>query len=196
MGRGSTAQNLRKCMLKLLRKKYLKNITVDEICELAQIGRRTFYGYYHDKYDLFEDTFLKEFYYKLDIKEDDYIFEIFDKILAQIYQEQDFYTHAIAAKEQNGFWELMLDLITPIISNRLTSDSLIDEAKDLYIRSDIRLALNYIERWIKRGYDGSPQEVSDFIRLCYIIHGKWQYQVSKGLEPDEYTLDKFINDEL
>lgn len=191
----STEQTLRKCMIKLMRKKHLKKITIDNICELAQIGKRTFYRYYHDKYELFEDTYRKEFYEKLGITETEYLFDIFDKILFQINEEKEFYTHAISAKEQNGFWELMLELIVPNIASRVTQDPLIDEAKILFIRNDIKLALFFIERWIRNGYDKSPEEISDFIRMCYIYHGKWQYQTSKGIETDEFSLEKYRNGE-
>lgn len=187
----STEQTLRKCMIRLMRKKQLKNIRVEEICELAQIGKRTFYRYYHDKYELFEDTYRKEFYEKLEIGETEYLFDIFDRILNQIYEEKDFYAHAISAKEQNGFWELMLDLIVPNIANRVTQDPLIEEAKARFIKNDIRLALFYIERWIKDGYKMPPEDVSDFIRMCYIYHGKWQYQMSKGVETEDFSLEKY-----
>ncbi len=35
----STERTLRRCMRKLMREKHLKKITVDDICEMAEIGR-------------------------------------------------------------------------------------------------------------------------------------------------------------
>lgn len=191
----STERTLRRCMRKLIRKKNLKNITIGDICETAEIGKRTFYRYYADKYALFEDTYLHEFYNKLDITDDTFIYDIYERIISQMYTEQDFFSHAIVVKEQNGFWELISNLIFPHAEKLLTSDPYIDCAKAYYIRKDIEVCLHLIEEWIIGGYKETPEELFQFIRLCNALHGKWQYQLAMRHEPDEYSLEKFKNDE-
>lgn len=47
---------LRQALLQLLLKKEIHKITVNNICEEAQVGRSTFYNHYGDKTDLLEDT--------------------------------------------------------------------------------------------------------------------------------------------
>ena len=49
-----TKMVVRESLLGLLTKKSIKEITVKEICDLAQINRATFYSHYHDIYDLLE----------------------------------------------------------------------------------------------------------------------------------------------
>lgn len=49
-----TRMILRDSLLKLLSQKPIKEITVKEICELAQINRATFYSHYKDPFDLLE----------------------------------------------------------------------------------------------------------------------------------------------
>ncbi|MGX8714201.1 MAG: TetR/AcrR family transcriptional regulator C-terminal domain-containing protein [Lachnospiraceae bacterium] len=191
----STEHTLRRCMRKLMRERYLKNITIADICGMAKIGKRTFYRYYTDKYALFEDTYRKEFYEKLDIDNDTYLYDIYERILCQMYDEPDFFRHAIAIKEQNGFWEIVEELILPLVESKLTSDPYIDKAKEFYIRKDIQVVLHLMEEWILGGYKETPQEVSQFLRLCNAIHGKWEYQVAMNNEPDEYSLEKFKNNE-
>ncbi|KIR01755.1 transcriptional regulator (TetR/AcrR family) [Lachnospiraceae bacterium TWA4] len=191
----STERTLRKCMRKLLREKHLSKITIREICETAEIGNRTFYRYYSDKYALFEDTYIKEFYEKLDITDDMYIYEIYKRILFQIYDEKEFFTHTIAVKGQNGFCEILEELLVPHISSLLTKDSYIDKAKDYFIRRDIQTALLMIEDWIKTDFNKPPEEFSEFIRLCAALHGKWEYQIAMKDTPDDYTLEKFLNSE-
>jgi AcrR family transcriptional regulator len=49
-----THKVIKDSLLKLLAEKPIKEITVKEICELAEINRATFYTHYHDPYDLLE----------------------------------------------------------------------------------------------------------------------------------------------
>lgn len=191
----STEHTLRRCMRKLIREKKLESITITDICEMARIGKRTFYRYYSDKYALFEDTYLQEFYNKLNITEDTFFFDIYERIIIQMYTEQEFFLHAIAAKGQNGFWELISNLIFSHAVKLLPSDSYFDHAKTYYIRKDIEFVLLLIEEWIIGGYKETPDELSQYIRLCNAIHGKWQYQVAMQHNLDEYSLEKLINND-
>ena len=49
-----TKKMIRDTFLALLREKSVKQITVTELCRLAEINRATFYKYYRDVYDLLE----------------------------------------------------------------------------------------------------------------------------------------------
>ena len=58
-----TRSALRRCLSALLLKKPVKDISVRELTELADINRGTFYLHYHDVFDLLqnleEEMFLK-----------------------------------------------------------------------------------------------------------------------------------------
>ncbi|HHX77055.1 MAG TPA: TetR/AcrR family transcriptional regulator [Firmicutes bacterium] len=59
-----TKAQIRRTLTQLLMKKDLRDITVSELAEIADINRGTFYLHYKDVYDLFEQTekeFLAEF---------------------------------------------------------------------------------------------------------------------------------------
>lgn len=192
----STQRTLRRCMRKLIRQKKLNNITINDICEMAEIGKRTFYRYYADKYALFEDTYVKDFYNKLGITEGIDLYEIWERIASQMYDEREFFTHAIASKEQNGFWDIVSNLLLPYVQKLLSSDPYIDRAKEYYIRKDLETTLYHFEAWIQSGFKQSPKELVEYIRLCHAFHGKWQYQVAMGRTPDLYSLKKFEDNEL
>lgn len=50
----TTAKNvLSKAMKELLNKKAFQKISVNELCEIAQVSRSTFYANFDDKYQLF-----------------------------------------------------------------------------------------------------------------------------------------------
>ena len=56
---------LKSALLKLLAEKPLNQITVHEICRIAEINRTTFYKYYGSQYDLL-DEIEKDFFTELD----------------------------------------------------------------------------------------------------------------------------------
>ncbi len=49
-----TKQTLKNALLSLLENKTIKQITVKEVCEIAELNRATFYTHYADCYDLLE----------------------------------------------------------------------------------------------------------------------------------------------
>ncbi len=49
-----TRMVIKDSLMQLLEKKHLSEITVKELCELAQINRATFYRNYMDIYDVYE----------------------------------------------------------------------------------------------------------------------------------------------
>lgn len=51
-----TRRTLRKALLTLLKKKPLSQITVKEICDLAEINRNTFYAHYSSVADILEEV--------------------------------------------------------------------------------------------------------------------------------------------
>jgi AcrR family transcriptional regulator len=182
-------------MRKLIREKQLSKINVNEICEMAHISRRTFYRYYPDKYELFTVTYIVEFYNKLNIDDDTFIYDIYEKLVFQMYEEKEFFTHAIAIKGQNGFWKLLIDLILPHVLKNLSTAPYIDRAKEFYAKKDIEVTLHFIEEWINNGYSQTPEELFQFIRLCGALHGKWEYQSAMRHPIDKYSLEKFLNNE-
>lgn len=64
-----TKKMIREAFLGKLKKKSLREITVKEVCETAEINRATFYKYYNDCYDLvsqISDGMLKDYENSLD----------------------------------------------------------------------------------------------------------------------------------
>ncbi len=50
-----TKRIVKEALIELLSKKPMNKVTVKEICEVADINRSTFYAYYEDQYDLFDE---------------------------------------------------------------------------------------------------------------------------------------------
>lgn len=73
----NTRQKIRTSLIALLRQKPIHQVTVKEICELAEINRATFYGHYNNPKDLLEKT------------EIDFFMSCFDKALISSLPQED-----------------------------------------------------------------------------------------------------------
>ena len=82
----------------LIEKKELRKISVQELCEAADIHRATFYYHYQDIYDLYE---------KIEAEVTTEIEAILDEARAQNYQEI-YLKIAGAVKEKLPFWQMLL----------------------------------------------------------------------------------------
>ena len=52
-----TKQNIIKAFIALTKEKSIDAITIQEIANKAMVNRATFYAYYHDKQDLYDQIF-------------------------------------------------------------------------------------------------------------------------------------------
>lgn len=157
-------------LYKLLEKKHLSEITVKELCELADINRSTFYRNYQDIYDLFEkleEQLIKETFQDKNIENDRY------KLLDIIYQNQPFYREFFDSHLESQYI-------------RKTVRKMYDEMKDILIQRgnydektfSISYLYNYygaigvIRKWLDGGCREKPRELGE---VLYAIVEK-QYQ--------------------
>lgn len=82
-----TRKAIKLALQQLMKKKALKNISVKEIAELADINRATFYAHYEDIYDLFHDFEADQF-----------------QALAAIFQDESLLTYS-------DFYNALLDYV-------------------------------------------------------------------------------------
>src|SRR5699024_477502 len=86
---------LKDSLLQLLKEKQFSNITVKEICEVADINRSTFYAHYADQYDLLEkieieiiedlQTYLSSY----NFKEQDQVLQMTEKLIEYLATKKD-----------------------------------------------------------------------------------------------------------
>ena len=82
-----TRGTLRACLTKLLKEKKIKEISVKEISEMADINRGTFYLHYRDVFDLLEsieNDMFRQFTEILDRHASDEVIEAPEKLLTDI----------------------------------------------------------------------------------------------------------------
>lgn len=168
---------LREAIAKLLEKKDLKDISIQQISKKAMIYRTTFYAHYSDKNDLLEDYLIEawknEIYLEEGIEKDKLIekyweglletvkyFERYSKLYIQLSESK-----SIISKQNlifstiKKFFILLLNLIQP-------DDSKIRVSKERISEFYTAGYLNSILNWIHDGAKESCELITkDFITL-------------------------------
>lgn len=160
-----TKMVVRDSLLKLLTNKSIKEITVKEICDLAQINRATFYSHYQDMYDLLEQI------------EN----ELFNDILATFMQTQDDVSSMI--KGVFAIIEKNIDLCKVLFSengDKMFLQRIMEFSREWIISSwhkqypqankyqleylyafIIGGSVSVIEQWVRSGMQETPLELGD-----------------------------------
>lgn len=191
----STRITLIKCMKKLLRENKFSKISIDSICDMAHISRRTFYRYFPDRYSLLTATYVECYFAKLDITDNEDFWSIFRKLCVQIYSEQSFFSHAFDVKGQNGFWEESRKILLPFMRRDFPVTPEILETVEFYLNNDLDVLFQLIENWIKRGFSEPPEQFSAYVHDSFKVHGKWIYEAATGKPLTAFTQSKLDNNE-
>jgi len=98
-----------------LRKMPFSKITVDDICEAADVSRRNFYRHFKDKYELLNWLYDYEFCSTVDEREDKTIWDYFPEICRHLYSDRVFYLNAFSVTGQNSFRDFCTEKLYPLL---------------------------------------------------------------------------------
>lgn len=165
---------IRQAFLELLTEKDMDSITVTEICNLADINRGTFYKYYSDIYDLFQqtcDAFLNELYNIIMIStdandnKDRSINEMLNDALGIVSQNTDLLIILIKTKNFNVIVPKIITLLMPLMLDRLRNlYPMIPENEMNYLAEFICGGCGAIARqWLDDGMTVSKEEISNMM---------------------------------
>ena len=161
-------------LLKLLSKKSIKEITVKEICALAEINRATFYTHYQDAYDLLEqieNELFEDISSTVAMKQDDIsslIKEIFNVIEKNIELCQMLFS-------ENGD-KMFLRRIMDISREKQISDLQhqypnVTRTQQEYIYEFLASgSVAVVAQWVRSGMQETPLELGEVIK---IVHETW-----------------------
>ncbi|WP_077623009.1 TetR/AcrR family transcriptional regulator [Sediminibacillus massiliensis] len=165
-----TRKVLKESLIALLAKKPLSNITVKEICELADINRSTFYTHYADQYDLLHkmeeevtedmNNYLHNYTYSMGEES----IQMTEKILEYI-TENSFMFHTLLNKDAiPTFEKRMMELARGFMIDNLMSDNNFKREESKYLSTFvISGAIHVIKDWIENDMDQSPKEMAVMI---------------------------------
>jgi AcrR family transcriptional regulator len=165
-----TKRVIRESLYQLLEKKHLPEITVKELCELADINRATFYRNYQDIYDLFEkleEELTKEAFQTNDLENDRYT------LLEIIYRNQPFYREFFDSHLESRY-------IRKTIAEKYDEMKKILIARGTYDEHTFSVSYQYnyygvvgvIRAWLDRGCQEKPHELGDI--LYQIVEKQYQ----------------------
>jgi AcrR family transcriptional regulator len=177
-----TKQMLKKTLLNLLVDKNYSDITVNDICDLAQYSRVTFYAHYEDKKTLLNEMIHEKLnglfvaIYKSDKKGNSLSKAMFNSWVFNLFQfineNADFFQLVYARKIvptafENlylGIWKFINEEISITYNIPLKKEV----NRDVYIHYLTSAVLSVIDYWIREGFVYSPKYMSKQLHEIFI----------------------------
>lgn len=103
----------------LMNEMSFSKITVSDICNRCGMNRKSFYYHFKDKYDLVNWVYDTEFIAVVEQKSDMSAWQFFVEMCRYLDSERRFYCHALKITGQNSFSEHFVELMQPVITERL-----------------------------------------------------------------------------
>lgn len=142
----------------------IESLKITDLCKDLSISRKTFYMYYHDKYDILEDIFVVTIIDPLR-KLLDYNISVYEveKVLYQNFlNNKDFYSKALKYNGQNSLLSILVKHIK-LINDEIVKSfpcSDIDKEYIAYFYASAQAML--LLKWIDEGMIVSPERVAEY----------------------------------
>jgi len=180
-----TKAAIRDSLVELMKTRSILNISVKDICELADISRSTFYDHYKDQYDLLRQienealTYLEDLFKKYDDrhKKKDFI-DMLEEVLS--YIKNNNYTQVLLSEHGNiDFQKKLFRHLTlrKQISKLFSEKMQDDETKACYFIFVVNGTIGLIQHWVKNDmhipvptlakmmFKWTEQQVSDALKI-------------------------------
>lgn len=156
------------CFQQLVIEKDFKKLTVSEICEEANISRKTFYKFFKDKNDIVEQVLIRDILEPMEKLRELYINMelpsgmILDWQYQQFYKNRKFYERISEYTGQNSFYEFIVKHSTAIISDKLNSLEMpeVDREYMTYFYASSHALL--LIKWIGDGMALPPKKIASY----------------------------------
>lgn len=158
-------EKIEKIFIELIQKKEIDEISVTDICKLANLNRSTFYANYIDIYDLVD---------KLKDKMISSFFSIYDNEIKNCYHSYDFLKLFYHIKENQLFYKTYFKLSFDLTSyieyiDEKEFEKYYGSSKNIdYHIEFFKSGLNaVIKKWLNNGCKESPEEIDEIIKSEY-----------------------------
>lgn len=168
-----TKKILKESLLELMKKKKIKDITIKDITDAADLNRGTFYLHYADIYDL------------LDQIENEIIQDIFEMVT-------EFNTHS----ENKSTYELLLQLFGYIYENKTLFIILMSNKNDNTLMDKVQTFIKTMGlETVKMMYHDSPTDYQTFT-LAFVssgILGVTEHWFERGMDLPPETMAQLVD---
>ncbi len=169
-GYQKTHQRIQDILLTLIEKKPLKAITVNELCQIAQINRSTFYAHYTDIYAVMENKCEKlesdliteynsRYVNGTDILSNDYII----LFVTHVKENLIFYKAYLSEYNNNALHQSMILLYKEIMQPIFLRMDVPERTGIYYFNFFTAGVITILRTWINDGCIESPAEISEII---------------------------------
>lgn len=168
-------QKIKDCVLSLLNKKSLHQITVQDICKKSGLNRSTFYAHYQDIPDLLDklETELHESiiskYDSLTLASESMMNgDFYISFLNSIKENKNFYRASLQTRNQfpisTGYKELMEYVVKPACKIA----GITDDSEILYYLVFYQAGFTFVlKRWVENDCKESPQKIASYLKRCF-----------------------------
>lgn len=153
---------------KLVAIKDFEKLTVAEICEYANVSRKTFYNYFKDKNDIVE----RIVFYSItqpfrELRKLHLVHELpaslmMEWLYQRIYEDRDFYAKISSFTGQNSLQEFILNHTTEMLENILSDVDMSKEDREYTIYFYAASHTLLLIKWIREGMNVSPKKMASF----------------------------------
>jgi AcrR family transcriptional regulator len=164
-----TKKALREGLAELMLKKELRNITVKELSDIADIHRATFYTHYTDIYDLYtklEDNIIDEMC-AIIVEDTAHTYnELFQTLVDYIYNNTKICRMLLNPRRDNSFRERICELLERKYNDIWkyeTGQNEISEEWRFLARYHIQGCIAIIERWAENGFSHTKDKIAELI---------------------------------
>jgi AcrR family transcriptional regulator len=165
-----TRMVLKESMIKLLKVKQISEITVKEICELADVNRSTFYSHYMDLYDLLtkmEEEVLddmKMYLYQHNFQKDEESIRMTEKILEYIVENKEIAQILLHENADPNFQKRVMKIAQKYLMDSWGLADKLDEDFSHYLSIfTIGGCLQMIREWLDDDLDQTSKEMAILI---------------------------------
>lgn len=167
-----TKKKLTSTILSLLESKPIKNITVLELCQKAQINRTTFYKYYKDVDDFIaniEESLLLDLEKNIENIHRNYLISYIGQTIETIKSHKEIYGKLLSKNGDKHFLRRILDLVhDQSISEwqRILKKASSEDLENIY-KFIVDGSIGIISNWISNNCNDEPNNIVNFInKLC------------------------------
>ena len=161
---------LRESLIRLLEQHHIYEITVSQLCTAAQINRSTFYKYYNNVREIYEEienealSACAECVATVDSQDDETVIKRVEELLLHIKENADLFRLLLENSKDRAFsYKLVEDTVgavTKMYKPVLGSKKKYAQYLSLFVVSG---ALSVMKKWLDTGMKESPRELAKLI---------------------------------
>lgn len=180
-----TKRTIKESLIKLLQTKEIHQVTVTDICKMADINRGTFYAHYKDAYDLLQsmedELFAQISKYIYETPSENYYDLLLLNVLELIAENKELCKILLCRHRDNKLLDKLI-----FIANKADLEHIYNASNEFnksysnyYIRFIVGGCIAIIETWLENDLPESPEEVVKIINSVSILSNNYITNLNK-----------------